>query len=49
MVPLTIMDPDNFCRCARLNNTVVPDAELDRNGVDDVMNGRVVSRLKERD
>ena len=49
MVPLTIMDPDNFCRCVRLNNNVVPYAELDRNGVDDVMNGRVVSRLKERD
>ena len=49
MVPLTIMDADDFCRCVRLDNNVVPYAELDRNGVDDVMNGRVVSRLKERD
>ena len=49
MVPLTIMDADDVCRCVRFNNNVVPYAELVGNGVDDVMNGRVVSRLKERD
>ena len=49
MVPLTIMDANDFCRCVRLNNNVVPYAELEGNGVDDVMNGRVVFKLKERD
>ena len=43
------MDPNDFCECLGFDNNVVPDAELDRSGVDDVMNGRVVSRLKQRD
>ena len=46
MVTLMIMNPDNFCGCVRLDGDVVPHAELDWNGVDDLEDGGVMIGLK---
>ena len=46
MVTLTIMDPDNFCRCVGLEGNVVSYAKLDWNGVDDLEDGGIMIGLK---
>ena len=46
MVPLTVMYPDNFCRCVGFEGDVVTYAKFDWNGVDDLENGGIVVGLK---
>ena len=46
VVPLTVMYPDNFCRCVGFEGDVVTYAKFDWNGVDDLENGGIVVALK---
>ena len=46
MMPLAIMDPDNFCRSVGLKGDVVSYAKLDWDGVDNLEDGGIVVGLK---
>ena len=48
MVPLSVMDPEDFCERFRLNDDVVPDAKLNGNGLNELVDGWMVFGLKER-
>ena len=41
------MNPEDFCERLRLNDDVVPDAKLDGNGFDKLVDGWMVFGLEE--
>ena len=49
MVPLAVVDPEDFGEGLGLNNDAVPDGELDRNGLDKLIDTWVEVGLKEGD
>ena len=46
MVPLTVVDPEDFGEGLRLNDNVVTDGELDGNGFDKLINAWMKVGLK---
>ena len=47
MVPLSVMNPKDFCERLRFNDDVVPDAKLNGNGFNELIDGGMVFGLKE--
>ena len=46
MIPLSVVDPEDFSERFGLNDDVVPDAKLNGNGLDESVDGRRVFGLK---
>ena len=42
------MNPEDFCERLRLDNDVVPDAKLNGNGLNELVDGGMMFGLKER-
>ena len=49
MIPLAVMNPEDFCESFGLDDDVVTDDELDRNGFDEMIDAWMMVGLKEGD